>query len=96
MLSTQAKTNVLKNLKTIKTIDLAFSATTFVEKVLWVTIGILGLIWISYIIPIQISTWDENAIIITKGSAEIDTICKKGEEYNFFSVYLDCINMKYN
>ena len=83
--TTQAKTNVLKNLKTIKIIDLAFSATTFVEKVLWVTIGILGLIWISYIIPIQISTWDENAIIITKGnSTEIDTICKKGEECNFF------------
>ena len=75
MLSSQAKTNVLKNLKTIKTIDLTFTATTFIEKFLWVTIGILGIIWISYIIPIQISTWDENAIIITKGNFEIDRIC---------------------
>ena len=72
MLSSQAKTNVLKNLKTIKTIDLTFTATTFIEKFLWVTIGILGIIWISYIIPIQISTWDENAIIITKGNFEIE------------------------
>ena len=62
--------NFLAELRRITTIDLACKATSFLEKILWVIIFILGTIWAVYFIALQFISFDENASVLIQGNIE--------------------------
>ena len=75
---------VSENLRTIKILDLIYSTNNIIEKVFWIFIGIIGHLWLFYIITKQVQTWEENSTIITKGHLELSqikdpaiTVCSK-------------------
>ena len=76
---------IFNHLRSIKSIDLACSATNYLEKFFWFGISIIGTLWVCYVIPIQLKLWKEKSTIITKGNFELSelnlpaiTICSKG------------------
>ena len=78
--------NLLEGLKNgIGTLDLACKARNFVEKFIWVAIGVLGTVWAFYFIGKEILNWSTNPTIITQGNVELSdieypsiTICPPG------------------
>ena len=77
--------DVLSELRTITTIDLAHKATSLLEKLLWALIGIIGTVWFFYFIGIQFKLWAQHPYLVIKGDfqlADINypaiTFCSKG------------------
>ena len=62
--------NAITELRNITTIDLACKAASFLEKVLWAFIGVLGTIWAVYFIGLQFIAFDENASVLIQGNSE--------------------------
>ena len=57
---------LVDELRGISTIDLAFKASSILEKIWWVTILLIGTIWACYFIEIQFELWNEQPSIVTK------------------------------
>ena len=75
---------LLDELRNITTLDLAYKASTILEKILWVLICITGTIWAVYFINLQFLSWEESPSVIIQGkldSADLKypavTICPK-------------------
>ena len=45
---------LFSELRSIKTIDLAYKATNFCEKLLWILIGTIGAGWVVYFVAFQV------------------------------------------
>ena len=45
---------LFSELRSIKTIDLAYKNTNFLEKLLWILIGIIGTGWFVYFVAFQV------------------------------------------
>ena len=41
-------------LRSIKTIDLAYKTTNFLEKLLWILVGTIGTGWVVYFVAFQV------------------------------------------
>ena len=41
-------------LRSIKTIDLAYKASNFLEKLLWILVGTIGAGWVVYFVAFQV------------------------------------------
>ena len=41
-------------LRSIKTIDLAYKTTNILEKILWILIGTIGTVWVVYFVTFQV------------------------------------------
>ena len=78
--------SILKEqLRAILSIKLISSANSVLEKLLWTIISIGGSIYISYIVMQQFNYWNENPVLVTKGSKKLSdialpavTFCHKG------------------
>ena len=76
---------LMDEIKDITSIGLATKATSILEKVLWITILLIGTLWACYFITIQFELWDAQPFIVTKADvslAELSypamTICSHG------------------
>ena len=73
--------DLLQEVKKIASIGLACKASTIIEKLLWIVLGISGVVWAVFFLTIQVQDWKENAGILTKGKIELKypaiTICPK-------------------
>ena len=73
--------DLLQEVKKIASIGLACKASTIIEKILWIVLGIIGIAWFVFFLTIQVQDWNENAGILTKGKFELKypaiTICPK-------------------
>ena len=73
--------DLLQEVKKIASIGLACKASTIIEKLLWIVLGISGVVWAVFFLTIQVQDWNENAGILTKGKFELKypaiTICPK-------------------
>ena len=73
--------DLLQEVKKIASIGLACRASTLIEKVLWIVLGISGVVWAVFFLTFQVHDWQENAGILTKGKFELKypaiTICPK-------------------
>ena len=74
----------LNELKSIRIIDLAFESKNIFEKLFWILIGIIGIIWVCYFIPFQFLDWDKNPSIRQIGDFHLSeleypamTVCTK-------------------
>ena len=56
---------LVKELRGITTIDLAFKSTNIVEKIMWVIILLIGTFWVCYFIQLQFQIWAEQPSIVT-------------------------------
>ena len=79
------KGEIVEELRGATTIDFICKSENVVEKVLWITIATIGTIWAFYFIGLQIISWSQNPLIITKHNMEVDellnpaiTVCSKG------------------
>ena len=45
---------LFSELRSIKTIDLAYKTTNFLEKLLWILIGTIGAGWVVYFMAFQV------------------------------------------
>ena len=57
---------IFDELRNITTVDLAYKAGCFLEKLLWVTIGIIGTIWAFVFIESQFELWNESPWLTTR------------------------------
>ena len=48
---------LFSELRSIKTIDLAYKTTNFLEKLLWILIGTIGTGWVVYFVAFQVKRW---------------------------------------
>ena len=75
--------DMLGEVRKIATIGMAWEASTILEKVIWIVLGIIGIVWAGSFLTIQFKDWDEDAGILTKGNFELKypaiTICPKVE-----------------
>ena len=62
----------------------AFEAGHFIEKLIWICLGTLGSLYFGYLLVSQVTSWDENLILVLqqqKYITEIDfpaiTFCTK-------------------
>ena len=46
--------DLFSELRSIKTIDLAYKATNLLEKILWILIGTIGTGWVVYFVAFQV------------------------------------------
>ena len=87
-------------LKAILSLKLIYTAKSVIEKLFWIIISLGGTIYISYIVFSQFNYWNENPVLITKGSMPLSelklpaiTFCHKGaQKFGFverFVNYLD-------
>lgn len=60
--------------KSIKSIDLACKATSIIERLLWVVVGLSGIGWAVWFIPDQFQLWADNPTIITRDNAKLSDI----------------------
>ena len=74
---------VLPEVRSISTIDLACKAENAFEKLIWLCLGILGIVWATYFVGLIIQ--DENPIVTVAQEVELTeirkpaiTICTKG------------------
>ena len=58
---------VLPEIRSVSTIDLAFKAENVLEKLIWLILGMLGIVWASYFVGLIIE--DENPIVTVRGVA---------------------------
>ena len=84
-MSKKYKGEIVEEFRGATTIDLICKSENVVEKVLWITIATIGTIWAFYFIGLQIISWSQNPLIITKYNMEVDellnpaiTVCSKG------------------
>ena len=57
--------DIVNELKHIQTVGTAFRAENLLEKIVWALIGILGIAWAFYFLPLQYSLWTNNPAIIS-------------------------------
>ena len=87
-------------LKAILSLKLIYTTKSLLEKLFWIIISLGGTIYISYIVVSQFNYWNENPVLITKGSMPLSelklpaiTFCHKGaQKFGFverFVNYLD-------
>ena len=74
---------ILPEVKSVTTIDLACKAENVIEKLIWLSLGILGIIWAAYFVALIIQ--DENPVVkveldvpLTEIRKPAITICNKG------------------
>ena len=56
---------LVKELRGITTIDLAFKSGNIVEKITWMIILVIGTFWACYFIQLQFQIWAEQPSIVT-------------------------------
>ena len=61
-------TELFDELRTITTLDLAYKASSILEKILWILIGITGTIWAVYYINQAFISWEESPSVIIQGN----------------------------
>ena len=54
-MSTTFYKELFAELRSIKTIDLAYKTTNFLEKLLWILIGTIGTVWVVYFVAFQVT-----------------------------------------
>ena len=68
-------------LRKISTVGLACTAKSLIEKLLWISLGGIGVGWLVFVLTNQFQDWEENAGIVTKGNFQLPypaiTICPK-------------------
>ena len=57
--------DIVNELKHIQTVGSAFRAENLLEKIFWALIGILGIAWAFYFLPLQYSLWTNNPAMIS-------------------------------
>ena len=74
---------VLPEIRSVSTIDLAFKAENVLEKLIWLILGMLGIVWASYFVGLIIE--DENPIVTVEKDVKLTeikkpaiTVCSKG------------------
>ena len=65
---------IFDELRNITTVDLAFKAGCILEKLLWVTIGIIGTIWASVFISSQFELWNESPWLTTRAHVHLSEV----------------------
>ena len=60
--------------KDMRTIDLADKASNWIERILWIMIGMAGFYWAILFIPDQFKLWSDNPTIITKTNVDLSDI----------------------
>ena len=73
--------NFWDEVQKISTVGFACTSKIFIEKLLWITLGVIGLVWISFVLTVQFQDWEENAGVLTKRNFDLKypaiTICPK-------------------
>ena len=54
--------------------DLTYKTSSILEKLLWITLGVLGVIWVINVISNLILVFEEGPSIISKGNTELSKI----------------------
>ena len=57
--------DIVNELKQIQTVGSAFRAENILEKIFWALIGILGIAWAFYFLPLQYTLWTNNPAMIS-------------------------------
>ena len=57
--------DIVNELKQIQTVGSAFRAENILEKIFWALIGILGIAWAFYFLPLQYNLWTNNPAMIS-------------------------------
>ena len=83
--------DLLAELDNITALNYVNAASNFLEKIFWSVISICGSIWICSVVANQISFWNQNPVMITKGTkllSDLDlpaiTLCPKVIQYSGF------------
>ena len=58
---------VFEDLRNITTVDLAYKASSILEKIFWALIGLTGTIWAVYFINLQFISWEESPSVMIQG-----------------------------
>ena len=63
----------------------AVEASLWIEKLIWIFLGVVGSAYFGYLLVAQVNSWDENSILVSKEQRSIDeidfpaiTFCPKG------------------
>ena len=74
---------ILPEVRSVATIDLACKAENVIEKLIWLSLGILGIVWAAYFVALIVE--DENPVVkveldvpLTEIRKPAITICSKG------------------
>ena len=66
--------NLIDGCREFTTFDLTYKTSSVLEKLLWITLGILGVIWVINVVSNQLQVFVEGPSIISKGNAELNKI----------------------
>lgn len=73
--------DICDELQKISTIGLACKAKSLIEKVLWIALGVMGVIWLVFVFTSQFQDWEENPGMVTNKKIPLKypaiTICPK-------------------
>ena len=66
-------------LRKISTVSLACTAKSLIEKLLWITLGVIGVAWLVFVLTNQFQDWEQNAGVVTNSKFKLKypaiTIC---------------------
>ena len=86
----------------IRAVSLILSATSTLERIFWANIPILGSIWIATVFLTQVKFWNENHVLITKGTKNLSqlhlpavTLCHKGiQKFGFVERMVNYVDVE--
>ena len=68
------KDRLRNQLNNFTSINFVAKATNAIEKLLWISIAIIGTIWIGYTMYTQIKNWNEFPVLQTKGTLDLSNM----------------------
>ena len=68
------KTEWFRELKNVQTIGLISTSTNVLERIIWATLGIIGIAWAFYFVPQNYKVWENNPSIITQANMDLSQI----------------------
>ena len=66
--------NLIDGCREFTTFDLTYKTSSVLEKLLWITLGVLGVIWVINVITNLIHVFEEGPSIISKRNIELNKI----------------------
>ena len=52
----------------------AVEASLWIEKLIWIFLGVVGSAYFAYLLVAQVNSWDKNSILVSKEQRSIDEI----------------------
>ena len=65
---------LINQLKKFTSLEFVGNATNAIEKLLWISMAILGTVWIGYTMFTQIKNWNEFPVLQTKETVDLSSI----------------------